>query len=249
MTSELDPDDEHVLMICGHAKPSACAEAVAHAGAPEDHPCGPSDAATPEAAAATGAFCEVLLANHTATEHGELLLHGAARVESVATAHDAAIAAGEMPEVPTIHLEIVDADDFAEMMNLAKETVASFENPVELEAALASAPTSAPASAPASAPTARRVTRRLLRIGGGIGGVRGAGMRAGIGGVSRFGGAGFGFAEARDFVAGETWRSTRCWRRVTTATVADSVDNAPTSTIQASREDAERAKKNTHSRT
>ena len=94
MTSELDPDDEHVLMICGHAKPSACAEAVAHAGAPEDHPCGPSDAATPEAAAATGAFCEVLLANHTATEHGELLLHGAARVESVATAHDAAIAAG-----------------------------------------------------------------------------------------------------------------------------------------------------------
>ena len=193
MTSELDPDDEHVLMICGHAKPSACAEAVAHAGAPEDHLCGPSDAATPEAAAATGAFCEVLLANHTATEHGELLLHGAARVESVATAHDAAIAAGEMPEVPTIHLEIVDADDFAEMMNLAKETVASFENPVELEAALASAPTSAPASAPASAPTARRVTRRLLRIGGGIGGVRGAGMRAGIGGVSRFGGAGFGF--------------------------------------------------------
>ena len=135
MTSELDPDDEHVLMICGHAKPSACAEAVAHAGAPEDHPCGPSDAATPEAAAATGAFCEVLLANHTATEHGELLLHGAARVESVATAHDAAIAAGEMPEVPTIHLEIVDADDFAEMMNLAKETVASLENPVELEAA------------------------------------------------------------------------------------------------------------------
>ena len=249
MTSELDPDDEHVLMICGHAKPSACAEAVAHAGAPEDHPCGPSDAATPEAAAATGAFSrQVLLANHTATEHGELLLHGAARVESVATAHDAAIAAGEMPEVPTIHLEIVDADDFAEMMNLEKETGRAARKPGRTRSR-ASAPTSAPASAPASAPTARRVARRLLRIGGGIGGVRGAGMRAGIGGVSRFGGAGFDSPRRGTSSRGETWRSTRCWRRVTTATVADSVDNAPTSTIQASQEDAERAKKNTHSRT
>jgi hypothetical protein len=32
--------------------------------------------------------------------------------------------------------------------------------------------------------------RALLRLGGGIGGVRGAGMRAGVGGVGRFGGAG-----------------------------------------------------------
>ena len=116
--------------------------------------------------------------------------------------------------MPVLHVEIVDAEAFAEAADLAEETLLSYEDdPIELERRIAEdegvdafAPGPAPeedanaadlipaegASAPsaASAPTGSFNARRLLRIGGIGGGIRGAGMRAGIGGVRRFGGGG-----------------------------------------------------------
>lgn len=219
MTNTLDPSDDHVLMVCGHTTPSACASADPHASAPAGHPCGVDDATDPALAASSGAFCEVVGLGHDSTPHGELLAHGKVRVESVARAHEDALAEGRAPEVPVLHVEIVDAEAFAEAADLAEETLLSYEDdPIELERRIAEdegveafAPGPAPeedataadlipaegASAPsaASAPTGSFNARRLLRIGGIGGGIRGAGMRAGIGGVRRFGG-GVGYGRA-----------------------------------------------------
>ena len=125
MTNTLDPSDDHVLMVCGHTTPSGCASADPHASAPAGHPCGVDDATDPALAASSGAFCEVVGLGHDSTQHGELLAHGKARVESVARAHEDALAEGRAPEVPVLHVEIVDAEAFAEAADLAEETLLS----------------------------------------------------------------------------------------------------------------------------
>jgi len=95
---------DHVLLVCGHARPNACAKAEGHIGADPGHPCGPSDATDPVMANKTGAFCE-LLNMTTATESGEMLVWGAEKLEYLEMAYDDALAAGETPQVPIIHLE------------------------------------------------------------------------------------------------------------------------------------------------
>ena len=56
VANDLDADERHIFLVCGHAKPENCVGDDPHPGAPGDHPCGEADAA-PEAAEKTGAFC------------------------------------------------------------------------------------------------------------------------------------------------------------------------------------------------
>ena len=80
VANDLDADERHIFLVCGHAKPENCVGDDPHPGAPGDHPCGEADAA-PEAAEKTGAFCELLSANTTTGREGEVLLYGAEPIE------------------------------------------------------------------------------------------------------------------------------------------------------------------------
>lgn len=211
LTSDLDPDETHVVLVCGHTAPSKCGKATEHAGAPDDHPCGPTDALE----ISTGPFCEAISLEHESTEHGELLLHGAFVVESVANAYGNSLdGSSSIPyETPTIHLEIVDTKSFQAMIaddvdadDEAIKSALESGDLQELEEALSMRVNDAiaPAASPAAAPTQiigiestdeddsedLPTKRRLLRIGGISGGIRGGGMRRGIGGTgARFGAA------------------------------------------------------------
>lgn len=211
MTHDLDPDGTYVAVVCGHTRPSACAGETPHVAAPGDHPCGVDDAADP----ATGPFCEALALSHPSTEHGELLVHASEVLDSVAAAW---AADARNYENPTLHLEIVDAETFADLMDVDDAGDVAEIDALEkaLEYALKNAPAPAPAEGDASSPAAdvrrdepgRKRLRALLRLGGGIGGIRGAGMRAGIGGVGRFGGArgigrGAGFRRGRNMAVNQ----------------------------------------------
>ena len=187
MTYDLDPDERYVALVCGHTKPSACANEQKHVAAPSTHPCGVDDAADRK----TGPFCEVLALSHPSTEHGELLVHASEVLDSVKRAYERD---PSTYETPTLHLEIVDADTFEDAMNVddVDDDVDALE-----KALLAPSPEGEPegdakvsSKVSNETPVGRKLLRSLLRLGGGIGGVRGAGMRAGIGGVGRFGGAG-----------------------------------------------------------
>ena len=187
MTHDLDPDGRYVALVCGHTKPSACANEQKHVAAPSTHPCGVDDAADRK----TGPFCEVLALSHPSTEHGELLVHASEVLDSVKRAYERDPSAYE---TPTLHLEIVDAETFEDAMNVddVDDDVDALE-----KALLAPSPEGEPegdakvsSKVSNETPVGRKLLRSLLRLGGGIGGVRGAGMRAGIGGVGRFGGAG-----------------------------------------------------------
>ena len=187
MTHDLDPDGRYVALVCGHTKPSACANEQKHLAAPSTHPCGVDDAADRK----TGPFCEVLALSHPSTEHGELLVHASEVLDSVKRAYERDPSAYE---TPTLHLEIVDAETFEDAMNVddVDDDVDALE-----KALLAPSPEGEPegdakvsSKVSNETPVGRKLLRSLLRLGGGIGGVRGAGMRAGIGGVGRFGGAG-----------------------------------------------------------
>ena len=163
--------------MCGHAKPDACVRAEEHLGAPVAHPCGPSDAADPEMANRTGAFCEIV--NMTTTsEEGEVLIYGFEKLEFLEAAHEEAIAAGETPQVPVLQLEVVEAEHLMEILGLnTTEEMAMLadydyelleeEEEEEEEGADAEAPgpapttiitTSAPAAAPAAATAAATAT-------------------------------------------------------------------------------------------
>ena len=110
-------------------------------------------------------------------------------------------------ETPTLHLEIVDAETFADLMDVDDAgDVDALEKALEGDA---SSPAASPdgTSQPRDEPGRKRL-RALLRLGGGIGGVRGAGMRAGVGGVGRFGGArgigrGAGFRRGRNMAVNQ----------------------------------------------
>jgi len=184
MTHDLDPDGTYVAVVCGHTRPSACAGENPHVAAPGDHPCGVDDAANP----ATGPFCEALALSHPSTEHGELLVHASEVLDSVKAAWEAD---KRNYENPTLHLEIVDAETFADLMDVDDAgDVDALETALEGDASSPAASPDGTSQRYRDEPGNRKRLRALLRLGGGIGGVRGAGMRAGVGGVGRFGGAG-----------------------------------------------------------
>ena len=147
MTHDLDPDGTYVAVVCGHTRPSACAGGTPHVAAPGDHPCGVDDAADP----ATGPFCEALALSHPSTEHGELLVHASEVLDSVAAAW---AADARNYENPTLHLEIVDAETFADLMDVddAGDVVEIDALEKALEYALKNAPAPAPAEGDASSP-------------------------------------------------------------------------------------------------
>ena len=204
VANDLDADERHIFLVCGHAKPENCVGDDPHPGAPGDHPCGEADAA-PEAAEKTGAFCELLSANTTTGREGEVLLYGAEPIEYLKTTHEEMKAKGETMSVPTIHLEILDADEVEKMMEEAEET-----EPTDEDAA----------GAPAPAPEPANRRHRLLRIGGGgIGGGRIGGGRIGGGiggpGLGRggaLGGRGFGRGGmgVNQVIRGCTFAGSRC---------------------------------------
>ena len=212
MTHDLDPDETYAVLVCGHTRPSACSGSDPHVDAPSTHPCGADDAADP----ATGPFCEALALSHPSTEHGELLAHASEVLDSVERAY---VSDKSAYEVPTLHLHVVDAETFEALMDvddagdvdaLEAALLARAPEPSvsELEA---DAPTPSPSSDSLPLPAdgvGRKLLRSLLRLGGGIGGVRGAGMRAGIGGVGRFGraggiGRGAGFCRGRNMAVNQ----------------------------------------------
>ena len=187
ITSDLDQNVDHVLMVCGHAKPDACVEAEEHVGADPSHPCGPSDAADPEMANKTGAFCEILNMT-TTTEEGEVLIHGFEKLEFLEAAYEETVAAGETPQVPVIHLEVVEAEELMNILglNTTEEMAMLADFDYELEDAEAPGPAPIITTTTVSegdddddeeTPEARR---RLLRAGG-HGGFRGGGLRRGGG--------------------------------------------------------------------
>ena len=211
MTHDLDPDETYAVLVCGHTRPSACTGSERHADAPSTHPCGADDAAN----GATGPFCEALALSHPSTEHGELLVHASEVLDSVERAYEADKSAYE---VPTLHLHIVDAETFEAFVDVDDAGDVDALEDALLARALARAAAASPVAADASTPSpspplpangvGRKLLRALLRIGGGIGGVRGAGMRAGIGGVGRFGraggiGRGAGFRRGRNMAVNQ----------------------------------------------
>ena len=193
LTHSLDATKGHAMMVCGHARPDQCQETVPHLGAEDEHPCGASDASDPAIAQASGFFCELLNAT-TTTTHGEVLVYGAEKIEFLEQAHAEDLAAGLVPQLPVLHLEIVEIEDLLESLDFDYEDYDFGLGPAS--APEASAPVGAPgpegspgpesSPGPALAPegSRRRVARRLLRIGGRGG--RGGGFRGGIGGVGRF---------------------------------------------------------------
>ena len=210
LTSDLNPNDTHVVLVCGHTAPSKCGNASPHYGAPLDHPCGPEDASD----LATGPFCEAISLEHESTADGELLMHGSFVVESVKNSYATNQAAYE---IPTIHLELVDTKSFQALLasdvdadDVAIQNALATGDLRELDDALQMRVDDADDADGAGVEVRLDEddddgtnvddddtdddpggTRKLLRIGGFGGGIRGGGMRGGIGGVGgRFGGIG-----------------------------------------------------------
>ena len=117
LTHSLDPTKSHAMMVCGHARPDQCREIVPHLGADDEHPCGASDASDPAAALASGFFCELLNAT-TTTTHGEVLVYGKEKIEFLEQTHAEDLAAGLTPQLPVLHLEIVEIEDLLEGLDL-----------------------------------------------------------------------------------------------------------------------------------
>ena len=165
LTHSLDPTKSHAMMVCGHARPDQCRETVPHLGADDEHPCGASDASDPAAT--------------TTTTHGEVLVYGKEKIEFLEQTHAEDLAAGLTPQLPVLHLEIVEIEDLLEGLDLDYEDYDFGIGPAA--APETSGPVGSPSPALAPEGSRRRVARRLLRIGGiGRGGFRG--------GVGRFGG-------------------------------------------------------------
>ena len=120
LTHSLDPTKSHAMMVCGHARPDQCRETVPHLGADDAHPCGASDASDPAAALASGFFCELLNAT-TTTTHGEVLVYGKEKIEFLEQTHAEDLAAGLTPQLPVLHLEIVEIEDLLEGLDLDYE--------------------------------------------------------------------------------------------------------------------------------
>ena len=181
LTHSLDPTKSHAMMVCGHARPDQCRETVPHLGADDEHPCGASDASDPAAALASGFFCELLNAT-TTTTHGEVLVYGKEKIEFLEQTHAEDLAAGLTPQLPVLHLEIVEIEDLLEGLDLDYEDYDFGIGPAA--APETSGPVGSPSPALAPEGSRRRVARRLLRIGG----IGRGGFRGGVGGIGRFGG-------------------------------------------------------------
>ena len=158
LTHSLDPTKSHAMMVCGHARPDQCQETVPHLGADDAHPCGASDASDPAAALASGFFCELLNAT-TTTTHGEVLVYGKEKIEFLEQTHAEDLAAGLTPQLPVLHLEIVEIEDLLEGLNLDYEDYDFGIGPSA--APETSGPVGSPSPALAPEGSRRRVARRL----------------------------------------------------------------------------------------
>lgn len=149
----------------------------------------------------TGAFCEILNMT-TTTENGEILVYGGEKLEFLQRVYDEAVAAGETPQDPVIHLEVVEATELMDILNMTTTEELAMLADYDMQSYEEDA-AAAPSTAPLASPETRRHSRRqLLRLGmhGGMagGGLRRGNMGRGIGrgvggGFGRYGGVGSNF--------------------------------------------------------
>jgi len=112
-------------------------------------------------------------------------VYGKEKLEFLEQTYAEDLAAGLTPQIPVLHLEIVEIEDLLEGLDLDYEDYDFGIGPSA--APETSGPVGSPSPALAPEGSRRRVARRLLRIGG-IGGIGRGGFRGGVGGIGRFGG-------------------------------------------------------------